>query len=240
MIQKALQYLVGLKDNKTYEINGKTYSDHELKLIEDERYYRKTVTFGSLDAIVKMIKAEIRDYTDGSQPIFVRVKDHKHVEVFTRPDDRERRLWPYEAECDDAEFREGWRDQDKAIIELRSRFIPTEDSEYLLNLISRINNDQGIQTNDNGVSQTVVTKQGVTLMGSEVVKPRLTLQPFRTFREIPQPASEFILRLDDEGRIGIFEADGGIWKMEAKDSISAYLSENLSGEILGGHVIVIV
>ena len=149
-------------------------------------------------------------------------------------------LWPYSATCIDAEFKAGWRSQQEAIIELRSRFIPTEDSEYLLNLISRINNDQGIQTNDNGVSQTVVTKQGVTLMGSEVVKPRLTLQPFRTFREIPQPASEFILRLDDEGHIGIFEADGGIWKMEAKDSINAYLSENLISEIMGGHVIVIV
>lgn len=237
MIQKALQYLVSLKDNKTYQINGKTYSDHKLELIEDERFYRKEVEFNSLDAIVKMIKAEIKDYTG---VVFIRVKDHKNVDVFTRPDDRERRVWPYSATCIDAEFKAGWRSQQEAIIELRSRFIPTEDSEYLLNLISRINNDQGIQTNDNGVSQTVVTKQGITLMGSEVVKPRLTLQPFRTFREIPQPASEFILRLDDEGRIGIFEADGGIWKMEAKDSINAYLSENLSSEIVGGHVIVIV
>lgn len=240
MIQKALQYLVGLKDNKTYEINGKTYSDHELKLIEDERYYRKTVTFGSLDAIVKMIKAEIRDYTDGSQPIFVRVKDHKHVEVFTRPDDRERRLWPYEAECDDAEFREGWRDQDKAIIELRSRFLPTDDTGYLLDLLSRINNDQGVRTEDNGVSQAVVVKKGVTLVGTETVKPRLALQPFRTFREVPQPVSDFILRLDNEGKVGIFEADGGIWKMEAKDNIRSYFEHELREEVDAGAVVVMV
>ena len=48
MLQKALSYLVGLKENKTYEINGKTYSDNALHLIEDERFYRKTVEFGSL------------------------------------------------------------------------------------------------------------------------------------------------------------------------------------------------
>ena len=76
MIQKALQYLVSLKDNKTYQINGKTYSDHKLELIEDERFYRKEVEFNSLDAIVKMIKAEIKDYTG---VVFIRVKDHKNV-----------------------------------------------------------------------------------------------------------------------------------------------------------------
>lgn len=237
MIQKALQYLVGLKDNKTYQINGKTYSDHKLELIEDERFYRREVEFTSLDAIVKMIHTELGDYVG---PVFIRIKDHKNVDVFTRPDDREKRVWPYSASCIDAEFKAGWRSQQEAIIELKSRFIPTEDSEYLIDLISRINNDQGIQSTDNGVSQVVVTKQGITLMGSETVKPRLMLQPFRTFREVPQPASEFILRLDDDGKVGLFEADGGIWKMEAKDNISAYLSENLHTEILNGKVIVLV
>lgn len=240
MIQKALQYLVGLKDNKTYQINGKTWSDHKLELIEDERFYRKEVEFSSLDAIVKMIKAELPDYTDGTEPVFIRIRDHKNVDVFTRPDDRERRLWPYSAVCVDAEFRDGWRNRDTAIIELRSRFIPTEDSEYLLSLISRINNEQGVKSEDNGVSQVVVTKQGVTLVSNEVVRPRLMLQPFRTFREVPQPASEFILRLDDEGKVGIFEADGGIWKMEAKDNIKAYFETFLSGEISSGIVIVMV
>ena len=67
MIQKALQYLVGLKDNKTYEINGKTYSDNPLAIIEAPRFYRKTIQFGSLDAIVKMVRAEIADYTDGTE-----------------------------------------------------------------------------------------------------------------------------------------------------------------------------
>ena len=27
-----------------------------------------------------------------------------------------------------------------------------------------------------------------------------------------QPESEFLLRLDDDGNVGLFEADGGMWK----------------------------
>lgn len=239
MIQKALQYLVGLKENKTYDIEGNTWSDNPLHLIREEPQYRKTMKFGSLDSIVQMVREEYADY-DGILPLYIQVVDHKNVRVFTGVDDYQSRTYPYTAYCEDTDFREGWREQDQAIIELRSRFIPTEDSEYLINLISRINNEQGVQSTDNGVSQTVVTKQGVTLMSAETVKPRLMLQPFRTFREVPQPESEFILRLDDNSRVGLFEADGGVWKMEAKDNIKTYFVTKLNDEIVRGIVKVLV
>ena len=38
---------------------------------------------------------------------------------------------------------------------------------------------------------------------------------FRTFLEVEQPESEFLLRVDPDEGIGFFEADGGIWKLEA-------------------------
>lgn len=237
MIQKALQYLVGLKENKTYEIDGKTYSDNLLHYIEEPIYRRSTVEFGSLDAIVKMIKTELPDY---SGPVFVRITNHKRVDVITRPNKQENRMVPYTAFCNDTEFREGWREQDEAIIELRSRFIPTEDSDYLINLVSRINNDEGVKTEDNGVSQTVVVRKGIQLAATEAVKPRLDLTPFRTFREVPQPKSEFILRLDDKGRIGLFEADGGMWKIEAKINIQHYLEKALMNEVESGSVVIMI
>lgn len=240
-LKDALRYLVSLNGANTFDLNGSYYADRELYRIEEPKYKKKNIEFGSLDAIVKMVQTELEDYLNAEgAPLFIQVKDYLTVEVFSRADDREARSWPYTAKCRDASFSEGYRSQQKAIIELRSRFIPTDDSEYLLKLISRINNEQGVQSEDNGVSQKVVTKQGVTLMTSEAVKPRLTLQPFRTFREVPQPESEFILRLNDDGDIGLFEADGGIWKLEAKDNIKAYFDKALAREIAAGLVVVMV
>ena len=241
MLEKALRYLVSLKDNKTYEIDGITYSDHELHIVEAPTYLRSGMEFGSLDAIVKMVRTELPEY-DGliGLPVYIQVENHKRVKVFTRTDVQEKRLFPYEAVCRDTEFSEGWRDQQAAIIEFRSRFIPTDDASYLLDLISRISDEKGVQSNDNGVSQTVTVKQGVSLMATEIVKPRISLKPFRTFREIPQPESEFILRLDETGRVGLFEADGGIWKMEAKDNILTYFAKELEPEIQAGKVVVMV
>ena len=242
MIKEALQYLVSLKENKTYEIEDYTYSDHELHRIDPPRYYKKRLEFGSLDAIVKMIRNELEDYeeAEGGLPVFIQVAAYNRVDVFTRPDMTETREFPYRAVCEDANFEPGWRSQDKAIIELKSRFIPTQDTQYLINLISRINNDQGVNSEDNGVSQTVTVKSGVHLMSTEQVKSRLALQPFRTFREIEQPISEFILRLDEQKGVGLIEADGGIWKMEAKDNIKKYFEDQLWKEIHEGQVVVMV
>lgn len=239
MIEKALKYLVSLKDNKTYDIGGFTYSDQELYPVEPITHYPSTLELGSLDAIVKMIRAELPDYLEsGEIPLFVRIDSPTSVSVFTRPDFKQKRKFLYAATCKDVNFREGYRSQQEAIIELKSRFIPTEDSLYLLNLISRINNDEGVKSEDNGVSQTITAKKGVSLMTTEQVRPRLSLQPFRTFREIPQPESEFILRLDDNGRVGLFEADGGIWKIEAKCQIQGFLEGALEKEIEAGQVVV--
>lgn len=242
MLQKALSYLVGLKDNKTYEVDGLIFSDNPLHLVEAPVYRRTALEFGSLDAIVQMIRHEIDEYADDVDGVrlFVEVESYKSVRVFTRCDGEEKRVVPYRSVCRDADFSEGWRDQQKAIIELRSRFLPTKDTEYLINLISRISNDQGVKSEDNGVTQTVTVKKGISLAESEAVKQRVSLRPFRTFREVSQPESEFILRLDENGRIGLFEADGGIWKMEAKDNIANYLSEHLFEQVESGLVIVMV
>ena len=239
-LKAALAYIVGLAEAKTFEIDGNTYSDRELEMVEPPRHYLTTVEFGSLDAIIKMVKTELPCLTDGTVPLFIRVNDHKSVDVFTGADDRAKREWPYAAKCKDTDFREGYRTQQEAIIELRSRFLPTNDVGYLLDLISSINNEEGVKSDDNGVTQTVTAKKGVSLMQNVVIKPRVELQPFRTFREIPQPVSEFILRLDENGRVGLFEADGGVWKMEAKDSIMKYLSDGLREEIDVGAVVIMV
>lgn len=55
-----------------------------------------------------------------------------------------------------------------------------------------------------------------------------------------QPESEFLLRLDDNGNVGLFEADGGMWKQTAKASILSYFEEHLAEEVKAGKVIVMM
>ena len=50
----------------------------------------------------------------------------------------------------------------------------------------------------------------------------------RTFSEIEQPESNFVLRVDRDANIALFEADGGAWKNAAVARIRDYLKWRLS------------
>ena len=56
--------------------------------------------------------------------------------------------------------------------------------------------------------------------------------PYRTFLEVPQPASDFVFRIS-EGRGGapafkLVAADGGLWKSQAVDNVKNYLVKALA------------
>lgn len=237
MLKEFAQYLVSLKDNKIYDIDGEKYSDNSLHRIAPYVPRPEKLCVTGLDSIVKLVKAELMKVT---RPIFIRVDDPTSVTVLTALDKDMNRDVLFKAECDVPGFREGFRQYDKAIIEIRSKFSPNVDVDYLLDLLSRINKENGVTTSDNGVSQTVEARTGVSLKQMVNVRPRVTLAPYRTFLEVQQPASEFLLQLNDEGDVGLFEADGGMWKLEAKKNILDYFEDTLFDEIDAGCVIVMM
>ena len=126
------------------------------------------------------------------------------------------------------------------MIELRSLFVPGEGTKYLLNLLGKMSKDSGVTTKDNGVTQTVEARAGVSLKQNVEINPRVKLQPFRTFLEVAQPESEYLLRVDEDGRIGLFEADGGVWKLEAKRNVKEYLADALADLIEAEKVVVMM
>lgn len=245
MIKEALEYILGQAENKTYEIDGMTWSDHKLVPVHFDAPipFPGNLRVGSLDAIIMLIRheaCEILPSIKAEPPLFIRIDSPTRVTVLTRLNKNNERCTVYTADQEDVNFQEGWRDPQRAIIELRSRFLPNDDSAYLISLLSKIKNGKDIEVKDNGVSQSVTVQQGISLVGEEQIKPRVKLCPFRTFREVGQPESEFVFRVSDDGNVGLFEADGGVWKMEAKDYIRAYLVENLASEILNELVVVMV
>ena len=234
MIKEALEYLVGLKENKTYEINGETYSDNSLHRITPFVPRPEKLTVTGLDSIVTLIDAELGKAR--AHPLFVRVDGPTEVSVFTSYDDQLQRDFIYRAVCDVPGVKTGYMDYESFIIALRSKFIPNDDVAYLLDLLSRINKENGVTTRDNGITQTVEARTGVSLKQTVAIKPRVTLAPYRTFLEVEQPESEFVLRLSGDGDIGLFEADGGMWKLTAKRFIADYFNVALKRDIENGFV----
>lgn len=235
MLAKMIDKIVSLKETKIFEIGGQTYTDGHLTMVPIHEDRPECITVSGLDGICQLIRTELAKV---GTTVLVQAKSYKTVEVMTTYLDDFSRNILYRAEADVPGLRTGFRDRETALIELRSLFIPGEGTAYLLDLLSRMTDENSISTQDNGVTQTVEARQGIALKERVEIRPRVVLQPFRTFLEVDQPESEFLLRVDAEKGIGLFEADGGVWKLEAKKNIAAYFAKNLSDLIEAGQVVI--
>lgn len=235
MLKSAIETLVNLKDNKIYKIEGKDYSDNPLNLIEPPRYKPRNIEVSGISSIVNLIKTEIEKL---NAPLFVEVDAFNKIAVYSTYDERFERQSLYTAVSDTPHFQFGWKEYNEAMIAFRSQFEQGEDIEYILNLLGSITDENTVKNEDNGLAQTVEVRKGIGMKGKENIRPIVKLRPYRTFKEIKQPESQFLLRLNDKGEIGLFEADGGMWKLEAKKGIAYELEWQLKDLIFAEKVIV--
>ena len=237
MLKDFVNRIVAMAAPTTVEVDGSVYSNQELIHIQDKKPMPNCIDLTGLDSICKMVRNEAEHV--GLQ-IFIQVKDYKSVSVFTSLDADEDRLYLYKCVADTpAVTTDRFLPYEKAVIELRSLYIPNEGTKYLLQLLSSISNESKVVSSDNGVTQQVEARSGIALNSMVKIEPRVTLQPFRTFIEVNQPASEFLLRINERGEIGFFPADGGVWKLEATRNVAGYFENALHDLIESGTVVVI-
>lgn len=113
---------------------------------------------------------------------------------------------------------------------LLSGFVDNDDKEAMLRFLGSIKDSKVNEVGDDGISQAVQTKVGITV--ENVMLPsELNLAPFRTFPEVTQPESKFKLRMKSGAggtalpTAALFEADGGKWEVTAVESIVKYFKE---------------
>lgn len=112
-------------------------------------------------------------------------------------------------------------------IMVQTRFQPCDNRALVLKLSGSLRNEQSMQTADDGVSQKVTINKGVATAADVTVKNPVELTPLRTFYEVEQPTSPFVLRFDESAQVALFEGDGGAWKLKAVQNIKEWLMEQL-------------
>ena len=126
------------------------------------------------------------------------------------------------------------------LIALKCLFGDAGDRDAIVSLLGNVTGSQIAEGADNGFSQAVTVRRGVVKVGTEEVKNPVTLQPYRTFKEIEQVESEFVLRLqgdkDNEKppAVALFDCDSQQWKADAIEAIVTYLKQELPDEVVIG------
>lgn len=248
-LKDAIEKIAGMayphfyKDEDSRQLYYDRGGDYEP--VEPPLYVTKQLRLSSLDALVKVVKTEcqavLRDYRAGVY--YISVPSPTQVEVYSTPrrDLRSQRRELCVAEAVDIPgFRDRTYEYEAAIIALRSRFAPSEDQAYVLDLMGHLVSEQTVQTEDDGITQRVQVNAGVQMTRITQVKPIVRLRPYRTFQEVFQPESEFLIRLDGNRNLTISEADGGMWRLEARKTIKSYLESAFVDEIGRGDVIVML
>ncbi len=220
-----------------HDIGGKIYSSVSLYPVEEPTRIAKQITFNNLKSLVTMIKAE-RDRF--SLPIYINVSNHTEVNVFDSMNERLERQTPFRCVSEGSRFEFGRNyDYESFVIALRSMFVQNDDVQNLLELLQRVSNIESVEAEDDGITQRITASSGTSLNRTLTAAPIRTLAPFRTFREVEQPKSDFLFRISNGNKFALYEADGGAWKLAAKNRILEYFEFELAEEIKNGAVIVV-
>lgn len=229
MIKRALEYIVGLNAPDVKTINGQTYSDKSLYRIKHNPK-AEPITLNTLSSLVDYIKSG----RDAKGNMFIHIVSPTEVRFFSELDeDRVREhLVSVVAQLPSFKFND-YMSHEEFCIGLQAKFENNDDRALLLKFAGTVEAGTVAQYGDDGVTQKATIKQGITGKQDALVPNPVTLYAYRTFLEIDQPAAQYIFRMKQYSNntvgCGLFEADGGAWKIEAKDAIRVYLAENLAG-----------
>lgn len=232
-IKEAIEYITELAvkadEPKTIKINDRTYCTKNLRRYDaaDKAEPIRATTLTSLVDYIKESRDELRDR------MIIQVVSATNVLLYSGllPERDRETLFEVNALLPRFEYGREY-DQESFLISIQACFAPSEERETVAMVASNIVNTQEATYSDDGISQQVVLKTGVTKKENAIAPNPVKLIPYRTFLEVEQPESEFIFRIS-EGRGGapvfkLVAADGGRWESQAVDNVKNYLMEALA------------
>lgn len=217
------------------EIGGRTFTDKPIHRVNVDPDLPKALSFFSLAALVAYLKADPA-VTDA----LIHVVTPMRVEAIGELEgvDKHLRRVLAVAECPIGNPI-GFKFNDAMPMEalniaLQTCFEPgVGDVEELRVFCGSVASTSEVRVSDDSVSQEVNAKAGLVALSSVKVKNPWSLAPFRTFSEVQQPTSPFVLRFfkgENGPRGGIFETGNAQWKTVAVTALAQWLRGALNGE----------
>lgn len=236
MLKEALTYLVGIGEKNAavnqFTISDRLYTDKSLLPLKDPTVDSIDVT--TLSGLRDLLQDSFEGFDAAAH--LIHVVSHSHVQVVTKKSNKwkDREVL---VDCNLVETKgfpfDQFLNHENFVIGVLTSFADSGDKELVLKVASNVTGEAVVVSSDDGVSQQLAVKRGVTLKESVTVRT-VKLAPFRTFREVEQPLCEFALRAkqptpDSIPQLSLWDADGGKWKLVAVENIARKLRAELPG-----------
>lgn len=242
MIKEAIKYVVGLgKESQeiiTKDIKGETYVKGDAERILPD--YARREDANTLKAIVDYTKDCLQN-GEIKTPYIINTS-HDSVVLKSGLDKYKNRETLMKVEPLLPRIRlNDYLSMEEFIIQLNTCFVESENVKQLTSIVSTVTDEAKVVIQDDGVGMSITQTTGTGIVANKefTVNPICRLAPYSTFGEVEQVERKFLLRIKDGGRMALFEADGGVWKLSAQDRVTAYLEASLQEEIEQGKVKII-
>ncbi len=244
MLKEFAEYLEQRPAPFIQNVDGINYSDK--KLYELDTPAPETLKAGSLNSIVDYINKGV-DKDTAFPPLryIINVLSPTLVELVseTKNDGQRWKRISCEAVIPNIKYGQ-FLDIELFNIMLQSNFEDSAQRKEVLAIIGNITDGVITEHKSDGISQSVNIKAGIQRVGTARVPNPVLLIPYRTFSEIEQPVSPFVLRLKSNGEgnlpsAALFEADGARWRLEAMNSICKFFAQRLVDSIDAGNVVLL-
>lgn len=238
MIAEAIEKIHGLAKPMSLEVDDMLFINKAAQRVVAPTV--AAIKISSLSGLVDILKSNrdglegVLPFSDNMANVFIHVLGHNDVQLVSMSLNRDlvRDVYAiarYEAKG--FEFGRFMPVEDFNIA-LQTLFVQTDVVGEILKITGNIVYESGVKTRDDGRTQTVTAKSGIVRVEEVILPSQVTLTPYRTFLELEeQPSGLFVLRIKQQGDVAtaaLFEADSGLWKIEAVRLIKTWLTERLS------------
>ena len=234
MIQQAIDRILELNRPERVMIEGRNYTPLDLSPVEPPS--PKSHTVHTLGGLADYIRSNVDDLDYLN--LIVHVASHDCVQVFSGLNEEWRKREFYlQASLLPVVFDfDRWLDQESFVIGMMAKFRPENDRDDILQVVGNLVENTQVKIEDDGMTQQVSAKAGIGRIVDVSIENPVTLTPYRTFIEVEQPASKFVLRMRKGGegkapQIALFEADGGAWRIEAINNVARWLKAELPEDV---------
>lgn len=239
MIKEAIDKIISLASLEVIEVDSRQFTSRSVNEIRPQLI--EPIVVHSLTAIVDFFEGEVDVNCDVNPDLTViHIVDPHTVKVIdgVADDTYRNREHFLTAQRINSEFEfDTYFDQEKMVMKLLTMFEQTTVLEDVIKVVSGLIVSSDIEVNDDGISQEVKVRKGASRIEKVEIKNPIMLKPIRTFTEVDQVESPYVLRIRErngEPQIAIFEAGGGQWKNDAIQNIKKWLAKRIKGvKILG-------
>lgn len=206
-------------------INGKPYVSGELRLLPEPRV--TTLEVSTLTGLVSFFETKGEHQDD---ELFVHVQSPQSVFLCGKITgaDKVRTVYCHATAITASGMRFGHHlTAEDFVVALQSYFVKTPTVEKILQVAGNLSDEYARQTADDGVTQRVTVRRGLAKTDETTVPNPVALAPFRTFPEVDQPESNYILRIrpqqGDTPLLALFEVTDHKWQLTAMKNIQDFL-----------------